>query len=61
MKPPLAMAKPWREPMDHNGSPIVARRASPAASDVPLEFGRFSVLLRSAASSPNSSHGPDRG
>jgi DNA-binding winged helix-turn-helix (wHTH) protein len=46
MKPPLAMAKPWREPMDHDGSPIVARRASPAATDVPLEFGRFRVLLR---------------
>jgi DNA-binding winged helix-turn-helix (wHTH) protein len=46
MKPPLAMAKSWREPLDHDGSPIVAHRASPAATDVPLEFGRFRVLLR---------------
>ena len=46
MKPPLAIAKSWREPLDHDGSPIVAHRASPAATDVPLEFGRFRVLLR---------------
>jgi DNA-binding winged helix-turn-helix (wHTH) protein len=46
MKPPPAMAKPWCESMDHDGSPIVVHRASPAATDVPLEFGRFRVLLR---------------
>jgi DNA-binding winged helix-turn-helix (wHTH) protein len=46
MKPAPAMAKPRHGPMDHDGSPIVAHRASPAATDVPLEFGRFRVLLR---------------
>jgi DNA-binding winged helix-turn-helix (wHTH) protein len=46
MKSPLAMAKPWREQMDYDGSPIVVHRASPAATDAPLEFGRFRVLPR---------------
>jgi DNA-binding winged helix-turn-helix (wHTH) protein len=46
MKPPLAMSKPWHEPMDHDGSPIVAHRTSPTATDAPLEFSRFRVLPR---------------
>jgi DNA-binding winged helix-turn-helix (wHTH) protein len=46
MKPLLAMAKPWCEPLDHDGSPIVAHPAIPAVTDVPLEFGRVRVLLR---------------
>ncbi len=46
MKPPIAMAIPWGEPMDHDGSPIAAHRARPATTDAPLEFGRFRVLLR---------------
>ncbi len=46
MKSPLSTAKPWCEPMDHDGSPIVAHRVSPATTDAPLEFGRFRVLLR---------------
>ena len=46
MKPPIAMAIPWGEPMDHDGSPIAAHRARPATTDAPLEFGRFRVLPR---------------
>jgi DNA-binding winged helix-turn-helix (wHTH) protein len=46
MKPLLAMATPWGQPTDHDGSPIVAHRAGPAATDEPLEFGRFRVLPR---------------
>jgi DNA-binding winged helix-turn-helix (wHTH) protein len=32
--------------MDHNGSPIVSHRASPALTHAAIEFGRFRVLLR---------------
>jgi DNA-binding winged helix-turn-helix (wHTH) protein len=46
MKSLLAMATPWGQPTDHDGSPIVAHRAGPAATDAPLEFGRFRVLPR---------------
>ena len=46
MTPSLATAKPRREPMDDNGSPVAAHRAGSAAADAPLEFGRFRLLLR---------------
>ena len=46
MKSPLAIAIPWREPTEHDGSPIIVHRVSPAATDAPLEFGRFRVLPR---------------
>jgi DNA-binding winged helix-turn-helix (wHTH) protein len=46
MQLPLTRTKPRREPMVHDGSPIVEDRASPGATDAALVFGRFRVLLR---------------
>jgi non-specific serine/threonine protein kinase len=46
MQLPLVRTKPRREPMVHDGSPIVEDRASPGATDATLVFGRFRVLLR---------------
>jgi DNA-binding winged helix-turn-helix (wHTH) protein len=46
MKPLLAIAKPRREPMDHDGSPVVTHWVSPAATGMTLEFGRFRLLPR---------------
>jgi DNA-binding winged helix-turn-helix (wHTH) protein len=46
MQLPLVRTKPRREPMVHDGSPIVEDRASPGATDAALVFGRFRVLLR---------------
>jgi len=46
MQPPFAIAKLRRLPIDQDGSAIVEHRASPAATDEALEFGRFRVLLR---------------
>ena len=46
MKPPHAIATLRPKPMDHNASPIVSHRASPALTDAAIEFGRFRVLPR---------------
>ena len=46
MKPPHATATLQPKPMDHNGSPIVSHRASPASTDAAIEFGQFRVLPR---------------
>ena len=46
MQPPFAMPKLRREPMGHDGSPIIEHRASLTATDTMLEFGRFRVLRR---------------
>jgi DNA-binding winged helix-turn-helix (wHTH) protein len=42
----LASPRPRREPIDHDGSPIVEHRANPAATEATLEFGHFRVLPR---------------
>jgi DNA-binding winged helix-turn-helix (wHTH) protein len=46
MQLPLAIPKPRREPMVHDGLPKVEDRTSPAATDATLVFGQFRVLLR---------------
>ena len=46
MQLPLVMPKPQREPTGRDGSPIVEDRATPAATDATLVFGRFRMLLR---------------
>jgi len=46
MKPPHAIATLRLKPTDHNGSPNVSHRASPALTDAAIEFGRFRVLPR---------------
>jgi DNA-binding winged helix-turn-helix (wHTH) protein len=46
MKPPHAIATLRLKPTDHNDSPNVSHRASPALSDAAIEFGRFCVLPR---------------
>ena len=46
MNAPLTMANPRCEPTDQSGSQIVADRASSAATEATLEFGRFRVLPR---------------
>jgi DNA-binding winged helix-turn-helix (wHTH) protein len=46
MQLPLAIPKPRREPMVHDGLPKIEDRTSPAATDATLVFGQFRVLPR---------------
>ena len=46
MELPLAISKPRREPMVHDGLPKIEDRTSPAATDATLVFGQFRVLPR---------------
>jgi DNA-binding winged helix-turn-helix (wHTH) protein len=46
MNVPLALPKPWREPIDRDGWSTTADRARSTAPETAFEFGKFRVLPR---------------